>query len=176
MCRLAQGRTQSVFARGRPDAELMFIGEGPGAEEDAQGVPFVGRAGKMLDRIVAAMGLERDEVYITNIVKCRPPGNREPRADEVESCRPYLERQIELLAPRIICPLGRPASNTLLGSKSSMGQLRGRWFSYRGIPVLPTYHPAYLLRSPRQKRAAWQDLRKIILALRGEITPPAGLF
>ncbi len=175
LCRLCETRTQTVFARGRADAELMFIGEGPGAQEDAQGVPFVGRAGKLLDKMVAAMGLARDEVYVTNIVKCRPPRNREPRVDEVESCGPYLERQIELLRPRIICTLGRPASNTLLDNKRSMGELRGRWFSFRGVPVLPTYHPAYLLRSPRQKRAAWQDLRKIILVLCGEIIPPTGL-
>ena len=178
-CRLHETRTQGVFARGRVDADLMFIGEGPGADEDAQGLPFVGRAGKLLDKMVAAMGLERDEVYITNIVKSRPPSNREPRADEVEACWPYLERQIELIAPKMICTLGRPASNTLLKTNKSMGEMRGRWFDYCGIPVLPTYHPAYLLRSPGQKRAAWQDLKKLILALHGEGPPPEseqGLF
>jgi len=176
-CRLHEGRTQGVVARGRPDAELMFIGEAPGAEEDRQGVPFVGRAGKLLDKMIVAMGLAPEDVYITNIVKSRPPGNREPRADEIEACWPYLERQIELVRPRIICTLGRPASNTLLRTRSSMGELRGRWFSYGGIPVLPTYHPAYLLRSPRQKRGAWEDLRKIVLALRGiKPPPPTQLF
>ena len=176
-CRLHEARAQGVFARGRADAELMFIGEAPGAEEDAQGLPFVGRAGKLLDKMIAAMGLERDDVYITNIVKSRPPGNREPRADEIEACWPYLERQIELVVPRIICTLGRPASNALLRRKSAMGEMRGRWFDYGGIPVMPTYHPAYLLRSPGQKRAAWQDLKKLILVLHGEVPPSStGLF
>jgi DNA polymerase len=178
-CRLHETRTRGVFARGRVDADLMFIGEGPGADEDAQGLPFVGRAGKLLDEMVAAMGLERDEVYITNIIKSRAPDNREPRSDEIEACWPYLERQIELVAPKMICTLGRPASNALLKTNKSMGEMRGRWFDYRGIPVLPTYHPAYLLRSPGQKRTAWQDLKKLILALHGEGLPPArkqGLF
>ena len=177
-CRLHETRTQGVFARGRTDADLMFIGEGPGADEDAQGLPFVGRAGKLLDKMVAAMGLQRDEVYITNIVKSRPPGNREPHADEVQACWPYLERQIELVAPKIICTLGRPASCALLQTTQSMGQLRGRWSDYRGVPVLPTYHPAYLLRSPGQKRVAWQDLKTLIVALHGEGPPKrgAGLF
>jgi len=178
-CRLHETRTQGVFARGRVDADLMFIGEGPGADEDAQGLPFVGRAGKLLDEMVAAMGLERDEVYITNIIKSRAPDNREPRSDEIEACWPYLERQIELVAPKMICTLGRPASSALLKTNKSMGEMRGRWFDYRGIPVLPTYHPAYLLRSPGQKRTAWQDLKKLILALHGEGLPPTrkqGLF
>ena len=173
-CRLHETRTRGVFARGSPYAELMFIGEGPGAEEDAQGLPFVGRAGKLLDKMIAAMGLQRDEVYITNIVKSRPPENREPRPDEVAACWPYLERQVELVAPRIICTLGRPAANALLHTDEAMGRLRGRWFSYRGIPVLPTYHPAYLLRSPRQKVAAWQDLKTLIVALRGGLVRPVG--
>ncbi len=177
-CRLHETRTQGVCARGRADAPLMFIGEAPGAEEDRQGVPFVGRAGKLLDQMIIAMGLELDEVYITNIIKSRPPQNREPRSDEIEACWPYLERQIELVQPRIICTLGRPASNTVLRNKSSMGELRGRWFSYGDIPVLPTYHPAYLLRSPAQKKSAWEDLKKVVLALSGVQPPPpaAGLF
>lgn len=166
-CRLHETRNRGVFARGRADADLMFIGEGPGAEEDKQGLPFVGRAGKLLDKMIEAMGLERDDVYIANIVKSRPPENRDPRADEVDACWPYLERQVEIVAPRIICTLGRPASHTLLDSDSPMGALRGRWFKFRGIPVLPTYHPAYLLRSPRQKKVVWQDLRKLITALHG---------
>ena len=175
-CRLHQTRTQGVIARGNPRAALMFIGEAPGREEDAQGLPFVGRAGKLLDKMIAAMGLDQDEVYITNILKSRPPENREPRADEIEACRPYLERQIELIQPRIICTLGRPAAVSLLRTDKAMGELRGRWFSYHDIPVLPTYHPAYLLRSPGQKRASWQDLRKVILALRGLVKPAPRLF
>lgn len=168
-CRLHQTRTNPVFARGRVDAELMFIGEGPGADEDREGVPFVGRAGKLLDKMIAAMGLARDEVYITNIIKSRPPQNRDPRADEVEACWPYLERQIELVAPDIIATLGKPASNTLLGRDSPMYELRGNWHRYKAIPVMPTYHPAYLLRDPRQKEKVWQDLREVIKALHGDV-------
>jgi len=165
-CRLCRGRTQTVFGRGDPHADLMFIGEGPGADEDRLGEPFVGRAGKLLDKMIFAMGLERDEVYITNIVKCRPPNNREPYADEVEACMPYLERQIELVQPTIICCLGLPASSAMLQCKRAMGELRGRWNFYRGIPLMPTYHPAYLLRSPSQKGKAWEDLKKIMIALK----------
>jgi len=164
-CRLHQTRTHTVFARGDPRAALMFVGEAPGHEEDVQGYPFVGPAGKLLDRMIAAMGLERDEVYVANILKCRPPGNRDPRSDEIEACFPFLQRQIELVAPRIICTLGRPASNTLLHTSASMGSLRGRWHSFDGIPLMPTYHPAYLLRSPGQKRKTWEDLKMIALAL-----------
>ncbi len=164
-CRLPEGVTQHVFARGNPRAPLMFIGEAPGQEEDRQGFPFVGPAGKLLDQMIFAMGLRQDDVYITNIVKSRPPGNREPRPDEIEACFPHLERQVELVRPRIICTLGRPASNALLGTNAAMGELRGQWHSYRGVPVLPTYHPAYLLRSPSQKKQAWEDLKKIVLAL-----------
>ena len=171
LCRLYESRTQGVVARGNPEAELMFIGEAPGRDEDEQGLPFVGRAGKLLDKMIAAMGLTPDDVYVTNIIKSRPPDNREPRADEIEACLPYLERQIELIQPRIICTLGRPATNGILGMNKAMGELRGRWFSYKGIPVLPTYHPAYLLRSPTQKRIAWQDLKRIVLALRGVKSP-----
>lgn len=170
-CRLHETRTQGVFARGRADAELMFIGEGPGADEDREGIPFVGRAGTLLDELIAALGLERDEVYITNIVKSRPPKNRDPRADEIEACWPYLEEQIHLVEPRILVTLGKPASNTLLGRNSNMGDLRGRWFSYEGIPVLPTYHPAYLLRQPSQKSKVWEDLKQVMLALHGKIHP-----
>jgi len=175
-CRLHEGRTQTVFARGNPRAPLLFIGEAPGEEEDRQGLPFVGPAGKLLDRMIFAMGLKSDQVYITNIIKSRPPNNREPRPDEVAACFPFLERQIELVRPRIICTLGRPAANTLLGTNLAMGDLRGKWQSYRGIPVLPTYHPAYLLRSPGQKRTAWEDLKKLIIALAEGPPEPAGLF
>jgi len=175
-CRLHEGRTQTVFARGNPRAALLFIGEAPGEEEDRQGLPFVGPAGKLLDRMIFAMGLKSDQVYITNIIKSRPPNNREPRPAEVAACFPFLERQIELVRPRIICTLGRPAANTLLGTNLAMGDLRGKWQSYRGIPVLPTYHPAYLLRSPGQKRTAWEDLKKLIIALAEGPPEPAGLF
>ena len=175
-CRLHEARAQGVFARGRPDADLVFVGEAPGEEEDRQGLPFVGRAGKLLDQMILAMGLDPADVYITNIVKCRPPNNREPRPDEVEACWPYLKRQIELVRPKVICTLGRPAANTLLGNTASMGELRGRWFSYEGVPLLPTYHPAYLLRSPSQKKTAWEDLKKIIRVLQGQKPPLAGLF
>ncbi len=173
-CRLHKGRTQGVFARGDPRSELMFVGEAPGRDEDEQGIPFVGRAGRLLDRMIFAMGLQRDAVYITNILKSRPPQNRDPRADEVKACFPYLEQQIELIKPRIICALGRPASNALLGGTRSMGDMRGTWHSFRGIPVLPIYHPAYLLRSPGQKKKAWQDLKKLVLARRHG--PPKVLF
>jgi len=151
----------------------MFIGEAPGQEEDIQGLPFVGPAGKLLDKMIFAMGLKPDDVYITNIVKSRPPNNREPRPDEVAACFPHLEKQIELVHPRIICTLGRPAANALLDTNLSMGELRGRWHSFRGISVLPTYHPAYLLRSPSQKKQAWEDLKKVVVAL-AEGPPPLG--
>ncbi len=175
-CRLHKERTQGVFARGDPTADLMFIGEAPGREEDLQGEPFVGPAGQLLDQMIHAMGLERDEVYVTNILKSRPPGNRDPRADEVEACWPFLERQIELVAPKIICTLGRPASNTLLGGDRAMGQMRGRWHGFRGVPVMPTYHPAYLLRSPAQKKKAWQDLKQVVVALAEGVPASPGLF
>jgi uracil-DNA glycosylase len=161
-CRLHETRTKTVFARGDSDAALMFIGEGPGADEDASGLPFVGRAGKLLDLMIQAMGCERDAVYIANIVKCRPPKNRDPQADEVEACWPFLDAQISLVQPQVIVTLGLPAARTLLHSKLSMGKLRGRWHDYNGVPVMPIYHPAYLLRSPGQKRKAWDDLKMVM--------------
>ena len=164
-CKLHAGRTKFVFGTGNPNADILFIGEGPGKEEDLTGEPFVGRAGKLLDKILEAIKLDRTMIYIANIVKCRPPNNREPRADEVETCFPYLERQIELVRPAVICTLGRPASNALLGTNQAMGKLRGRWHSRDGIPLMATYHPAYLLRSPGQKKRSWEDLKKIVLAL-----------
>jgi DNA polymerase len=175
-CRLYERRTQTVFARGNPRAALMFIGEAPGQEEDRQGLPFVGPAGKLLDKMIFAMGLRPDDVYIGNIIKSRPPENREPRPDEIAACFPFLERQIELVRPHIICTLGRPAANALLGTSLSMGDLRGKWHSYRGIAVLPTYHPAYLLRSPGQKKQAWEDLKKVIFALAEGPPEPAALL
>jgi DNA polymerase len=170
-CRLHETRTQGVFARGRPDSGLMFIGEAPGADEDREGVPFVGRAGRLLDKMIQAMGLGRDEVYITNIVKSRPPENRDPRIDEIEACWPYLERQLELIKPEVIVTLGKPASNTLLDRDMAMGEMRGRWFRYGDIPVMATYHPAYLLRQPSQKSKVWGDLKEVLNALHGDGPP-----
>jgi DNA polymerase len=150
-----------VFGAGDPCARLMFIGEAPGEEEDQKGEPFVGAAGQLLDRMIRAMGLEREEVYIANIVKCRPPGNRNPEPREIVSCLPYLRRQIEVVLPEVICALGRVAARTILDTQLSIGRLRGRFAEYLGIPVLPTFHPAYLLRTPEDKRLCWQDLKMV---------------
>jgi uracil-DNA glycosylase family 4 len=169
---LAKTRTQTVFGDGQPGAELCFIGEAPGEDEDAQGVPFVGQAGQLLNRMIAAMGMKRENVYICNILRCRPPGNRTPQADEAGNCREFLERQLELVAPKYICTLGSCAAQHLLGTTLSVGRLRGKFHNYRGIPVLCTYHPAYLLphRSPEKKRDVWEDL-KILLARMGRAVP-----
>ncbi|HWP39569.1 MAG TPA: uracil-DNA glycosylase, partial [Tepidisphaeraceae bacterium] len=166
-CRLCESRTRTVFGEGSPDAAIMFIGEGPGENEDLQGRPFVGRAGELLNKWIAAMGLRREQVYITNIVKCRPPGNREPAADEVATCAPYLERQIEIIRPRVIITLGRPASQYMLQTRESMGRMRGRWHEWRGIKVMPTYHPAYVLRnySYETRSAVWNDLQAVMKEL-----------
>ncbi len=164
-CRLSENRRTVVFGEGHSCAVVMFIGEGPGAEEDRTGRPFVGQAGQLLDRMIFAMGFDRSEVYIANVVKCRPPGNRDPRDDEAAACAPYLDRQIELIAPRVIVALGKPATRRLTGSTAAIGSLRGRWTSYRGVPLLPVYHPAYLLRTPSAKRQMWDDLKKIIARL-----------
>ena len=161
-CRLAEGRRNVVFARGNPTADLMLIGEGPGAEEDRQGLAFVGPAGQLLDKIIVAMGLDPDAVYIANIVKCRPPGNRDPQPDEVAECIGYLERQIDLVAPRAIVALGRVAAQTLLGTDQALGRLRGRWHSVRGVPTRVTYHPAALLRSTSFKRPTWEDMQAVM--------------
>jgi len=160
-CALHEGRTQAVFGVGSRDADWLFIGEGPGAQEDRQGEPFVGRAGQLLNSMLWAMGLRREDVYIANIVKCRPPGNRDPRPEEAAACRPYLERQIELLEPAIIVALGRVAAQDLLETDAPLGSLRGRELTYKetGIPVVVTYHPAYLLRNQAGKPKAWGDLR-----------------
>lgn len=160
-CRLCEGRTQVVFGVGDPRARLMFIGEGPGQEEDRRGEPFVGRAGKLLDAMLRALGLPRQQVYIANVVKCRPPGNRDPQDDEVAACRPFLERQVELVNPDVIVTLGRVAARHLLGRPEAMRELRGRWTSWRGRRVLPTYHPAFLLRTPSAKAEAWLDLKEV---------------
>ena len=158
-CRLSERRTQAVPGVGDREADWLFVGEGPGAEEDARGEPFVGQAGKLLDAMLASLGLARGQnVYIANAVKCRPPGNRTPEASEMAACQPYLERQIALLQPRIIVALGRPAAQTLLGGEVKINAARGRLFDRAGIPVVVTYHPAYLLRNPQDKAKAWEDL------------------
>lgn len=173
-CRLHAGRTHIVFGDGNPRANLMFIGEGPGEHEDLQGVPFVGAAGELLTKILGAIDIRREDVYITNIVKCRPPGNRNPEADEITACAPFLQRQIELIQPDIICALGRCAAQTLLQTDTPLSRLRGRFHDYgdirSGIRLMPTYHPAYLLRYPKQKRAVWQDMQHIQQAYRTLIT------
>jgi len=160
-CPLHRTRTKTVFGAGDPHAELMLIGEAPGRDEDLQGEPFVGRAGKLLDKILAAIDLARAEVYIGNILKCRPPGNRNPRPDETVCCLPYLERQIELIRPRLICALGGVAAHTLLDTTQSVGRMRGIMHNYRGVPLIVTYHPAALLRSPTYKRPTWEDMQRV---------------
>ena len=160
-CRLSEGRTQVVFGTGNPAAELMFVGEGPGAEEDRQGLPFVGAAGELLNRIIQAIEKSRDEVYVANVVKCRPPGNRDPQPDEVAACRGYLDQQIALVRPRVLVALGRVAAQTLLGNDSPIGRLRGQWFKVQGIPTRVTYHPAALLRNPALKRPTWEDMQQV---------------
>ena len=170
-CPLHQKRRHLVFGVGPEDARLMFIGEAPGAQEDARGEPFVGPAGKLLDRMLAAVGLERSQVYITNIIKCRPPGNRDPQPQEVQACRPFLEAQVRAISPRIICALGRPAAQSLLETTAPISALRGRWHRFLDIPLLPTFHPAFLLRQPQRKGEAYQDLKALVRAL-GQGPPP----
>ncbi len=157
-CRLHRERTNLVFGDGAANAPIVFVGEGPGRDEDRQGKPFVGRAGKLLDKIIAALGFDRDQVYICNVVKCRPPRNRNPEPDEISICSPFLVRQLEAIRPRVICTLGACASQTLLNRKVAISQLRNRIHYWRGTPLVATYHPAYLLRSPGRKAAVWQDL------------------
>ena len=178
------GRTKIVFGVGNPEAELMFIGEGPGADEDAQGEPFVGRAGQLLNKMIEAMGLKREDVYIANVVKCRPPGNRTPEKEECDTCLPFLMRQIEVIQPRIIVALGAVAAKNLLGLNDAMARLRGRLYDFspprslmsgasawEGCKLAVTYHPAYLLRDPRQKAEAWKDLQMVMKYL--DLSPPA---
>jgi DNA polymerase len=160
-CRLCERRRTVVVGEGHPKARLMFIGEAPGADEDRTGRPFVGQAGQLLDEMIFALGLERSEVYIGNVVKCRPPDNRDPHDDEMAACSPFLDRQIELIEPRVIVALGRIAARRLTGFDKPMAALRGRWSSYRGAPLLATFHPAYLLRTAAAKRTAWEDLKLI---------------
>ena len=158
-CALHKGRNKIVFADGSPTARLMFVGEGPGADEDAQGLPFVGRAGQLLNNMIAAMGLKREEVYIANVVKCRPPGNRTPGPEEANTCSPFLFRQIDVVRPEVLVALGATAATYLLGQRQPLAALRGRVHSFRGSKLIVTYHPAFLLRDPRQKKEAWADLQ-----------------
>lgn len=165
-CKLhKQGRRQIVFGVGNPRAELMFVGEGPGADEDEQGEPFVGRAGQLLNNMIKAMGIQREDVYIANIVKCRPPGNRTPERDECETCSPFLLRQMDVIKPKVIVALGAVAAKTLLALNAPMSDLRGRWYDFRGRKLAVTYHPAFLLRDPRQKKEAWKDLQMVMKEL-----------
>ena len=170
-CRLSKGRNKIVFGTGSTNADIMFVGEGPGADEDEQGLPFVGRAGQLLNNMINAMGLKREDVYIANVVKCRPPGNRTPEKDECDTCSPFLMRQIEIVQPKIIVALGAVAAKNLLAMNDSMANLRGRIYDFRNTKLAVTYHPAYLLRDPRQKAEAWKDLQMVMRYL--GMTPPA---
>lgn len=161
-CKLCQGRKSIVFGAGNPRAQLVFVGEGPGAEEDAQGVPFVGPAGQLLTKMIEAMGFHRDEVYICNVVKCRPPGNRNPEPDEIAACEPFLKAQLASIRPKVIVGLGKFAAQTLLRDVSPITTLRGNWKQYEGIAFMPTFHPAYLLRQPAEKKKVWEDLQKVM--------------
>jgi DNA polymerase len=172
-CKLHSTRNKIVFGDGNPKAQLVFVGEGPGADEDAQGLPFVGRAGKLLTQMIEAMGLERPDVYICNVVKCRPPGNRQPEPDEVGSCSPFLFRQLDSIKPRVIVCLGATAFQTLLQTNRSISHYRGQWLDFRGYKMLPTYHPAYLLRNPAAKADVWKDLQKVMAELGLEIKKKA---
>jgi len=160
-CKLSKSRTQIVFGQGNPHASLMFVGEAPGRDEDEQGLAFVGRAGQLLTKIIEAMGLKRDDVYIANVLKCRPPNNRNPEPDEVASCSPFLAEQIRLVSPKVIVTLGTFAAQTLLATADSVGRLRGKWQSAGGVPVMPTFHPAFLLRSPERKKDVWEDMKLV---------------
>lgn len=168
-CKLCSGRTNLVFGIGNPRAKLMFVGEGPGRDEDLQGEPFVGRAGRLLtDIITKGIGIKREDVYICNVVKCRPPDNRNPEPDEVAACEPFLNKQIALVRPEIIVGLGKFAVQTLLQSKLPITKLRGNWHNYQGIKLMPTFHPAYLLRNPADKKLVWEDIKKVIKELHDE--------
>ncbi|MFQ5701841.1 MAG: uracil-DNA glycosylase [Acidobacteriota bacterium] len=166
-CKLCDGRTTIVFGCGNPEARIMFIGEGPGYEEDRKGVPFVGRAGRLLDQIIHAMQLAREQVYIANVVKCRPPENRNPQPDEVAACTPFLFEQIAIIRPSVIVTLGAPATHALLGRTAGITKIRGTFGEYAGIRVMPTFHPAYLLRNPSAKKPVWEDMKKVMAFLAG---------
>ena len=161
------GRKQVVFGVGNADADLMFVGEAPGADEDEQGEPFVGRAGQLLTKIIEAIGLKREDVYIANIIKCRPPGNRNPEPDEVEQCEPFLFQQVAAIKPKVIVALGKFAAQSLLRTTDPITRLRGRSFNYRGATLIPTFHPAFLLRNPSAKREVWEDMKKVRAILQG---------
>lgn len=165
-CPLCRERKNVVFGVGDPRARLVFVGEAPGREEDEQGEPFVGEAGRLLDRILLAMGLERREVYICNVEKCRPPRNRDPQPEEIEACEPYLKRQLAAIGPRVIVALGKFAAQTLLRDQTPISRLRGKWREYQGICLMPTYHPAFLLRNPAGKREVWEDMKQVLKKLR----------
>ncbi|AMV71976.1 hypothetical protein JCM30471_04740 [Desulfuromonas carbonis] len=167
-CPLCQGRKRVVFGVGDPRARVVFVGEAPGREEDETGEPFVGEAGRLLDRILLAMGLSRPEVYICNVIKCRPPGNRDPQPEEIAACEPYLKRQLAAIRPQLIVTLGKFAAQTLLQDPSPISRLRGHWREYQGIPLMPTFHPAYLLRTPSGKREVWEDMKQVLARLRAE--------
>lgn len=166
------GRTQIVFGVGNPEADLMFVGEAPGGDEDIQGIPFVGRAGQLLTKIIEAIDLKREDVYIANVIKCRPPGNRNPEQDEVETCEPFLFRQIDVVRPKVIVALGTFAARTLLRTLDPISRLRGRVYEYRGARLIPTFHPAYLLRNPSSKREVWEDMKKVRELLKRNTTSP----
>lgn len=172
-CKLCNGRKNLVFGVGNPRAQLVFVGEGPGADEDEQGIPFVGAAGQLLTKMIEAMGFGRDEVYICNVVKCRPPGNRNPEPDEIAACEPFLKAQIAAIRPKAIVALGKFAAQTLLREETPITRLRGQWRTYQGIPLMPTFHPAYLLRSPNEKKNAWADLKQVMTML-GKSGPAKG--
>ena len=175
-CKLHRGRTKLVFGDGNPKAELVFVGEGPGRDEDAQGLPFVGRAGKLLTQMIEAMGLQRQDVYICNVVKCRPPENRTPEKDEVSTCSPFLLRQLDAISPKVIVCLGSVAAQTLLETNRGISHFRGEWLDFRGRKLMATYHPAYLLRNPSAKGEVWKDLQKVmaVLGLQGKKGAQAG--
>jgi len=175
-CKLHRGRTKLVFGDGNPKAELVFVGEGPGRDEDAQGLPFVGRAGKLLTQMIEAMGLQRQDVYICNVVKCRPPDNRTPEKEEVETCSPFLLRQLDAISPKVIVCLGSVAAQTLLETNRGISHFRGEWLEFRGRKLMATYHPAYLLRNPSAKGEVWKDLQKVmaVLGLQGKKGSQAG--
>jgi uracil-DNA glycosylase len=175
-CKLHRGRTKLVFGDGNPKADLVFVGEGPGRDEDMQGLPFVGRAGKLLTQMIEAMGLQRQDVYICNVVKCRPPENRTPEKDEVETCSPFLLRQLDAISPKVIVCLGSVAAQTLLETNRGISHFRGQWLEFRGTKLMATYHPAYLLRNPSAKGEVWKDLQKVmaVLGLQGKKAAGSG--
>ncbi len=172
-CKLCTRRRNIVFGVGNPHADLVFVGEAPGFNEDKTGVPFVGAAGQLLDKMIGAMGYSRDTVYICNVIKCRPSGNRDPEPDELETCEPFLVRQLASIKPKCIVTLGRYASQALLRSRNPITRIRGQWGTYQGVALMPTFHPAYLLRNPAQKRLVWNDLQQVIAFMKGEHTGPA---